>query len=130
MPNTYLRGGGKIALLLIGMMWYETHPEPMQKIGNGHHHHRDVRTSPSHSLGRCGIELFLNQYATDHHFNLLIGGRSPPHSIKIVLDDSLSKPITKCRNDRHPKLIKGERIANPLLKILWDGTHPKQIKTG
>ena len=41
---------------------------------------------------------------------------SPPHSIKIVLDEK------KCRNNHHPNLIKGATIANPPRTMLWDGT--------
>ena len=53
---------------------------------------------------------------------------SPPHSIKIALDELFPESTKKCRNNHHPNLIKGATIANPPLTTLWDGTLPKPME--
>ena len=69
------------------------------------------RGSPSYSLGWCEIELFLNQRRNMRMSTtpIYLKEGSPPHSIKIVLDETFPESRKKCRNNHHPNLIKGRR---------------------
>jgi len=82
------------------------------------------RGSPSYSLGWCEIGFFLNQRRNMRMSTtpIYLKEGSPPHSIKIVLDETFPESRKKCRNNHHPNLIKGATIANPPRTMLWDGT--------